>query len=379
MMKVRQFRRRIVFVADSLRMGGAERVLSMLVGTLAERRHEVTLITLMSQEHDFYPLHPDVRRITLPHLLHASHNIFEAIFYNFRRLGALRHTIQNLSPEVAISFIDTINIATLISLLGSPIPAIVSERLDPRIPYSKPIWRILRSITYRMAAAIVVQTDQVARQMPALLPGSSAPVRVIPNPVDLPAASGSAPRILPLQHVIIAVGRLETQKGFDLLVEAFSRIAPACPEWGVVICGEGSQRAALEEMIRQHGLSDRVALPGAIQDIAAVLASAELFVLSSRFEGFPNALLEAMSLGLSAISFDCPSGPADIIQHGVNGLLVPPEEVEALAAALRQLIDSSAERQRLGSNARQVRERFSLDKITDQWMNLIEQVIQNRD
>lgn len=163
------------------------------------------------------------------------------------------------------------------------------------------------------------------------------------------------------------MGRLDRQKGFDLLIEAFSRIAAKHPDWSVHILGDGSERAALEALIESKHLAGRVVLRGWVDDPVAELRAAELFVLSSRFEGFPNALLEAMACGLPAVACDCPGGPAEIIRAGTDGLLVPPEDTAALAAALEQLMSDDELRARLAGRASEVKRRFSVERFFEQW------------
>ena len=163
------------------------------------------------------------------------------------------------------------------------------------------------------------------------------------------------------------MGRLARQKGFDLLIEAFSRIANRQPQWSVKILGEGPARASLKRLIAEKGLTGRVVLAGWEPDPVFVLKQSDLFVLSSRFEGFPNALLEAMACGLPSISFDCPSGPAEIIRDTIDGLLVPAEDVVALANTMDRVLGDELLRQRLSDEAVHVVDRFSAERYFANW------------
>ena len=145
------------------------------------------------------------------------------------------------------------------------------------------------------------------------------------------------------------MGRLAPQKGFDLLIDAFSRVAGRHPQWSLQILGEGPDRPALERLIDVKGLAGRVVLAGWEPDPSAVLQQGDLFVLSSRFEGFPNALLEAMACGLPSVSFNCQSGPAEIIRDQIDGILVPPEDVPGLADAIDRALTDEALRRRLAA------------------------------
>ncbi len=171
----------------------------------------------------------------------------------------------------------------------------------------------------------------------------------------------------PKQPLIVAVGRLVRQKGFDLLLKAFANIRGRFPSWRVAIIGEGSERANLLRLCESLELNGHVEFVGKTRDVEGWLAQAGLVVQPSRFEGFPNAVLEAMGVGAAVISADCPAGPADLIEDGVNGRLVPVEDIDALSEAMAQLMSQPELRERLGREASKVRERFRQDLIMDQW------------
>ena len=173
---------------------------------------------------------------------------------------------------------------------------------------------------------------------------------------------------------VVAMGRLVKQKGFDLLLKAFGQCAAKHAGWSLVIVGEGHERQCLEALAADLGIQDRVRLAGLVKEPVSILRGADIFVMSSRYEGFPNALLEAMACGLAVISTDCATGPRDIICDGVDGVLVLPNDVGSLAAAMDRLMADKVERQRLGAKALAVTERFSGEKIMKQWDELLLQV-----
>jgi glycosyltransferase involved in cell wall biosynthesis len=169
----------------------------------------------------------------------------------------------------------------------------------------------------------------------------------------------------------VGVGRLGVEKGFDLLIRAFAGIAGEHPRWRLTILGEGEERGALVAEIERSGLAGRVDLPGREADAAGVLRRSDLFVLSSRYEGFPNALCEAMACGLPVIAFDCHSGPAEIIRDGVDGVLVPAGNIDALSTAMARLIVDPEGRRRMGARATEVSDRFSVERIGSLWERIL--------
>ncbi len=173
------------------------------------------------------------------------------------------------------------------------------------------------------------------------------------------------------------MGRLVPQKGFDMLLDAFSRVAGKHPEWSLKVLGKGPLKAQLEAQAELLGLKNRVNFAGTVPDPFPVLRESDLFVFASRFEGFGNALAEAMACGLPVISFDCPAGPSEIILNGMNGVLVPREDVAALAAAMDHLMSEPAARARLACHAPEVLQRFSLDRILGMWDEVIDHALRS--
>ncbi len=362
---------RITLVISQLGPGGAERVMSKMANYWAERGHEISLITYSLAKQDFYKLNSDVRRIGLD-LMRESPNIGWTIKNLIWRVIQLRKAIMSTRPQLVISFLDRTNVLTLIASIGLKIPVIVSERCDPlSVPIGNRIYEILRTKFYPRASAIVVQSEGVRQWAQKFI--SDRKLFIIPNPVEIVSETDISPSNCkaPDHNVIIGMGRLSREKGFDLLIKAFQKCASDHPEWSLVIYGDGTERAALEELRRDLELNGRVQLPGTTKKPAEALNDADLFVTPSRTEGFPNALLEAMACGLPVISFDCPSGPREIIRNGVDGLLVPPNDVDALAAAMGRLMSDKEERDRLAARAPEVCERFGMEKVMGLWEDVI--------
>jgi glycosyltransferase involved in cell wall biosynthesis len=259
-----------------------------------------------------------------------------------------------------ISFLAKINVLTLLATRGLAVPVVVSERNNPERQRIRGTWSWLRQRLYATAWCVVTPSRGV---LDSFAPGIRRRGRVIPNPVDLTPAAPSRPGA----GRLVAVGRLVHQKGFDLLLAAFARIAPEHPEWTLTIWGEGEQRAALEASCAHLGLAGRVRLPGITKRPGQWVEQADVLVLSSRYESFGNVITEAMAAGLPVIAFSCPWGPGEILRDGEDGLLVPPEDVGALAAAMRRLILDTDLRRRLGQAAARNVRRFAREAVIAEW------------
>ena len=224
--------------------------------------------------------------------------------------------------------------------------------------------------TYRRLDALTVLTEEDRRDYAELLAGSAARVARIPN--ALPPLGGG--RSAGTEKVVVAAGRLTSQKGFDLLIRAFAPVARQRPDWTLRIFGSGHQRDELLELIASLELYDHVQLMGRTKHLGEELAAASLFALSSRFEGFGMVLVEAMSKGLPVVSFDCPRGPGEIVHHGQDGLLVPPQDVDAFSAALLELIGDEERRRRMGEAGLRTAREYDLDAIGARWERLLEEL-----
>ena len=367
---------RLTLVISHLQMGGAERVLTELANHWASLDWAVTII-------DFSPpgtppvfaLDPRVTEISLG-LHRHSRTPISGLLANVRRMVTLRKTIRAARPMIVLSLMNRTNVLTVLSMTGSGIPVIVSEHTAPKGTLGV-IWRALREVAYRRATSVVMLTsDALARLSPAVRRRG----RVIPNPLPSqflapdPGSDGLDLNVDPDRPIIMGLGRLTPEKGFDLLIRAFARIALAWPTAHLVIWGEGDERARLERLRAECGLQNRIELPGATRYPERELRSATIFVLSSRLEGMPMTLLEAMALRRPVIACDCDHGPRDIVTQDVDGVLVPPEDVNALADEIGKLLGDADRRARLARRAVEVRDRFAIGAISAQWEMLFREV-----
>lgn len=363
---------RITFVISSISSGGAERVMSMMSNYWARKGWNITIITYATREADFYNIHSHVERIRI-HSDNQKRGFLSPVISNISRIYFLRKEIIRSRPDVIISFMDTVNVLTLIATVFLNYPILISERVDPRYHLPKLPWRILRRIFYSRASGLIVQTSNLLKW--ASVRVGTKKSFVIPNPIDQ-IVSNSTNNTSKFSHsYIVAVGRIETQKGFDILIRIFDRVLKSHPDWKLVIVGEGTKRQSLELLITSLGLTEKVLLIGRITDPSEVMRNASVFALSSRFEGFPNVLIEAMKLGLPVISYDCPSGPAEIINHRKNGILIPMDNEIEFEKSLVELMDDRNFAESLGKEAKKVILTYSEDKIFGMWENIIKLIL----
>lgn len=363
----------LALLIPSLGCGGAERVLQLLARGFHARGHRVVVITMTGKD-DFYTLPAGVERVRLdltgapPGAGARIRRLPRSLASMTRSLPRLRSALDEASPDLVVGFLGHANLlALLLSSGGRRWPVVVTEHSHPGLREMGRGGRALRRLLYARAACVVSVSRGVDAQFEWLPPERRA---VLANPVDVSSpedGSGREAERLPPGRFAVAMGRLDPAKGFDLLLRAFARLHARFPDWQLAILGEGPQHTALVAQAEALGLDQRVVFLGARRDPFPILAQADLFVLSSRVEGFGNVLAEAMACGLPVVSFDCPSGPAEIIAHGDSGLLVPPEDVPALAEAMATLMGSEAERARLARATVEASQRFRLDAVLDAW------------
>ena len=363
--------RRLTIVIHSLQGGGAERTVAEMANYWSRHSNEVTLITLDTMSNDNYEVAPEVNRVELNLMIH-SRNILQALSNNLKRITQLRRAIRDSNPDVIISFTDKTNVLTMIATRRMSLPVVLAERSDPWHQSIGRIWSRLRRRFYPSCAAIVVQTDSIREFFTAFV--KNKPIRVIPNCIwnvpDVVEKTRSAEQ----RRQVASLGRLSIEKGYDLLIKAFAKISDNHLDWDLVIAGTGNQQDEIEKLIDELGLSERVQLLGWTNKPTEILQRSDLFVLPSRYEGFPNALLEAMAHGLAVISFDCPSGPRAIIRDDVDGILVPPEDVDALVESMNSAMSDEALRNRLGEKAREVSDRFGVEAYFEKWEEVLDHV-----
>jgi glycosyltransferase involved in cell wall biosynthesis len=365
----------------SLAGGGVARLSLTLARGFVDRGHAVSVVTWDGSEPDLYELPAGVERVAAATGPRPFVRWFDLIG-NVRRLARIRAAIASTRPDCVIGIGDGTNELMLLATVGCRLRRLVSIQIDqPAHDRYHTGWddrrrRRLRRWAYAMADAVVLLSAQEAARAAADNPGwrcAAIPDPVIPSidtEPDEKAASIMA-QLAARERWLVGAGRLVQQKGFDLLLAAFASLAERFPAWGLLILGEGSDRTSLERQATTLHIAERVLMPGVARKLHAVLQRCDVFVLPSRFEGQPLALMEAMLCGLPVVSFDCPSGPASVIRPGVDGLLVRPITAAALAVELSRMMSCPDMRRAMGRAAPEVRSRFDVNRICARWERVI--------
>lgn len=371
-------KRKILFHINSLGKGGAERVVTVLSRYFVEDEFDVVIVTLWRAKEE-YELVDGARRINLEDELNkgTAGRIGRAL----KRFTYLRKIIRKEAPDIVISFCNKANFRSAYSMLGMKIPLLTSVRNDPKIDYAP--YRAATKWMERKAAGCVFQTpDAKAFFTPAFQEKS----RIIWNPVSekyITAGRELSERTkekdLKDGGYIVTVGRISHQKNQLLLLRAFVRIKDQFPHLTVRIYGEDSDegvRKTLEQYIEQQDITDKVIFMGQSDHLEKEIRDAALFVLPSDYEGMPNALMEAMALGLPVIATDCPCGGAGmLIEDGVSGRLVPVGDEVQMAKAMEEILNNQELSELLGKNAKKVARKADSHKIYEEWKMYVEQLI----
>lgn len=355
---------KVILYINAIHQGGAERVMVNLAESFAASGAETILVTSFIDQWE-YPLSSAVHRISLEETELKQGKLKR----NISRVLKLRRILNREKPDVLISFMAEPNYRALIAAKGLPVKTIISVRSDPNKEYAGKAGRFLGQYLLPSASGCVFQTEDAKSWFPAKLQAKST---IIFNPVkeDFYRIERT-----PVPGKIMTFGRIEAVKNHRLLIDAFSLISKQYPHAELFIYGEGSQMVQLQAYIDDLHLTDRVHLPGQSSNVAALLQEAEMFVLSSDYEGMPNALMEALAAGVPCVSTDCPcGGPRALIEHKKNGLLVPVGDAKRLADAMKKILSDSLYAQEMGEQARADADRYHPDHIFDQWMKYVQHI-----
>ncbi|MBW3087481.1 glycosyltransferase family 4 protein [Bifidobacterium sp. 82T24] len=371
--------RRIAFFSgDITRSGGTENVSIMIANALvdssrhagrgdgrAEESFAICFISLFEERAEpFFAIDERIARHTVyPTVTHGIQHYFDTV----RRL---RKLVERHDIDVLVDIDGILDMYSLPLRRGTGVKVISWEHFNfnqnPGVPYRK----LTRRWAARRADAIVTLTEADKR-----LYGSNlrlrCPIVAIPNPMQTITPE---PQYDADSRMILSSGRLTYQKGFDMLVDVAAKVLPQHPGWRWVVPGEGEDRAMLERKTEQAGLAGRLVFPGRVDNMGDYYRKAAMFVMTSRFEGLPMVLLEAKAHRLPIVSFDCETGPAEIVADGVNGVLTAVGDIDATAAAINRLIDDAERRKTYAAHALDDADRFGKPAIIEQWRTLLNNV-----
>lgn len=359
-------KKHIAFHISSMVKAGAQRVVYNLMNYYLAEGYQVSLVTIYQGE-DEYELDERIERIYSDLTEEELSNSRIANFYN--RVKKLKQIWKQIRPDAIVAFMGKTNMMALLSTIGMDIPVYVSVRSDPNREYYNSVLRFLSKNLFCRAAGVIVQTQDAYDYFPKRIKKKA---KILPNPLN--------PQFIrerfegEREPEIVTVGRIDKNKNHIMLIQAFAAVAKHYPEFRVVLYGDGEEKEKLERQVREMGLEERIVFAGVKTNTQDYLWKSRVFVLTSKVEGMPNVLLEAMALGLTVISTDCPcGGPRTVIRHEKNGLLIPVDDVEALEMAIRRVLDNPQFADELGKNAAQIGKDMAPDKVNRMWMDYIEQ------
>lgn len=363
---------KIAFLFGSMSRGGAERVIASLANTYCAREDEIAIISIDNSDSG-YPLDPRVQHIRLD-LAGKSKNKLQGIWRSIRIISALRKLIQQKQFDAVVTF--ELRQAIFLQYafpFGRKFKIITSERANPQMRKLGKLekWQYDQMLTN--VDGFIFQTERVSMCYPERLREIGT---VIPNGVFPEILPETIPEYETRRHKdICTVGRLTQQKGYDILLEAFVKFRKTHPEHHLHIYGKGILQEKIEKQIAELGLCDHVTLHGSVPDVMFQVADMGMFALPSRFEGMPNALMEAMACGLPCIAADCDFGPGELIRDQENGILVPVEDVEKLALAMAEVADNKDLAEKLSRKAQEIRKTHNGERIAAMYHRYIADVV----
>jgi glycosyltransferase involved in cell wall biosynthesis len=356
---------KIAFLLYSLGSGGAERVVTTLANGL-HTEYSVYIITFVKKV-PFYPIHQEVKIISCFNEIGASQNFIHALKSNYLLLKKINHILKANDIDLLIGFMTSANVlATVVAKLNN-IPVIISERNNPDKQWIPGFWKLLRIMIYPFANYLVVQTSEIQHYFAKKIRKDR--LHILPNPISPELTLNRNIKVIK-QDIILNVGSLTDQKGQDILIKAFA--LTNIDDWRLVIVGEGPKREKLEILIKELGIEQDVTLLGRIKDVHHFYNTSKIFAFSSLYEGFPNALIEAMHFGLPCVSTNCPTGPSELITDGHNGYLVSVNDVDQFAEKLSELMQNKQQRAVFGEKAKNSVKALEAENVVKKWADLIE-------
>lgn len=361
--------KRITLLIPSLGAGGAERAITSLGNFLTENHFRVSIIAVTGDT-SFYEVSPKIS-VTYLKKGRKTKNPLDAIVNNIKIYSCLRKNLILLDTDLIVSFTARVNI--FVCKLGKElaIPVIISDRTNPEYNGLNFFWSLLLKKYYKYSSTLVIQSNYFLNHYQNLLKRTDR-IYIIPNFLTI-NQKREVSHYVKDGNIILTVGRLDYGKGHDILLKAFAKLNNS--NWILRIVGSGNLKANLQQLVMDLGINDNVIFVESTKDIQKEYLNATIFAFPSRYEGFPNALLEAMSYGLPCISTSCLTGPSELITSGKNGILINVNDINALSSRLKELIKDKEGRIELGKNARLVLDKFSIESIMQVWMKIIKDYV----
>ena len=356
--------KKLLFYINALNGGGAERVMSNLSSQFVDKGYEVLFATSYPADGE-YELNKKIKRFNL-----ESENIpCSKIKRNYVRVKRLRQICKREKPDVLVAFMAEPNFRAIIATIGLKTKTVISVRNDPEKEYAGRLMNFVGKYILPMADGCVFQTEEAKKWFPKKLQNKST---IIFNAVKREFFEAKRK---PVNGLIVTCGRLEEQKNHILLIKAFFNVVKKTPKAYLHIYGEGSLKDYLQSLIDNLGLNHSVKLMGQTNDVVSVLEKADVFVLSSFYEGMPNALMEAMAVGVPCIATDCPCGGARMLLNDNNGILIKNNNIDELTNAMEQLIKDDYKKETLSNKCIETVSEFKAENIFLKWREYIEKVV----
>ena len=346
---------KIFLLIPDMGPGGAERVMSTLANRWAEEKRDVTLVLVTdNSKTSIYRLAPSLRVIDLGYRGKGClQRIYGKVLSFFRFLRLVRRE----RPDAVLSFLTQANVMNVFTHVFVRYRCVISERDNM---YHGLFFDLFIRSMFRFADGIIAQTT-MSKDRLSEKTGNQA-IEVIPNPIDVRRFSKSEPQNE--QKIIINLGRLIPEKGQNCLISVFASLSKDFPEWRLAVYGAGPLKENLKKLAESLAVIDRVEIHDPSPEVPELLANSSIFAFPSFSEGFPNSLAEAMIAGKACVSFDCDCGPRDMIENGVNGILIPVDDTNALKKSLRSLMESPELRRSMGERARELSDWLSVENVS---------------
>lgn len=361
-------KKKVLFIINDLRMGGAQRVISIVMRELVSSGYEVALITNHQNSTDFYTIGDKIRRFSTG-LTTPSKNIAQAVGNNLKRIRIIRQVITKESPDVIFSFMTETNIVAILATTFTGMPVVVSERSDPAKDRKSPVWEMLRKITYRKAFRVTTNSKAALEYLGKFVKDDK--LVYLPNPIDGCKGDGRVSKGAEPDDILLVVARLHRAKGIDVLIDAMAILKSRYKDYQVWVAGDGPEKNNLQKQAKELAVDQNIRWLGETNELIPIYQAASLFILPSRREGMPNALLEAMSCGLPVIVSNASPGPLEYVVNGESGLVFDSGSSNGLADAIETLMSDRNKRQSMGNDSFEKVRPFLCPNVIPQWESVI--------